>query len=55
MGEMFDHSSSFIFEWIFFILAENKTSYKSSEGVDFGKIPSLTSGLAALERHKINE
>ena len=38
-----DHSSAFIFDWIFFILAGNKDNHKSLEEFDFG------SALAALE------
>ena len=44
-----DHSSTFIFGWIFFILADNNTNHKSSDEFEF---PSLTSQLAALERQK---
>ena len=30
-----DHSSAFIFQWIFFILAGNKVNYKSLNGFEF--------------------
>ena len=30
-----DHSSTFIFGWIFFILADNKTNHKSPDGFEF--------------------
>ena len=33
--EKCDLSNTFIFGWIFFILADNKTSHKRSEGVEF--------------------
>ena len=47
IGDSFDHSSSFIFNLIFFILAGNKENYKISKGfemqqdsaMDCGKIP----------------
>ena len=42
-------SFSFIFQWIFLILAGNKVNHKSLDGFVFGKIPSLTLELAALE------
>ena len=44
--------SAVIFRWLFFILADNKTNYKSLDEFEFGKILSLTSELAALERLK---
>ena len=47
-----EHSIAIILGWIFFILAGNKTNHKSSDEFEFGKFPSLTLELAALERLK---
>ena len=47
-----DHSSAFIFDWIFFILAGKKvkrTTIKALIGPIFGQIRPWTLGLAALE------
>ena len=35
MEKCCDHSSTFIFGWIFFILADNKTNHKSSDEFEF--------------------
>ena len=48
-----DHSSTFIFDWNFFILAGNKDNHKVSDGFEI--LPDQTSdsrdsSLAALER-----
>ena len=34
-----DHSSSFIFDWIFFILAGNKETYNISDGFEIQQDP----------------
>ena len=34
-----DHSSAFNFEWIFFILADNKDNYKSLYEFEFRQLP----------------
>ena len=47
-----DHSSSFNFEWISSFLHTIRTTIKAWMSLNFGKIPSLTSELAALERQK---
>ena len=39
MGKPCDHSSSFIFDWFFFILACNKDIYKISDGFEIGQYP----------------
>ena len=39
--ECFDHSSIFVFQWIFFILAGNKDNYNISDEFEFR--PDLTS------------
>ena len=53
-------NTALIFNWIFFILAGNEDNYKSLDEFKFeawmslnlGRIPPLTSELAALERLK---
>ena len=45
-----DHSSSFIFSWIFFILAGKKDTHKISHWFGIGQIGPLTIDLAAIER-----
>ena len=47
-----DHSGAFIFELIFFILADKKDNYKSLNEFVFFKIPSPFMELAALEHLK---
>ena len=32
-----NHSSAFIFDWVFFILAGNKDTHKISDGVEIGQ------------------
>ena len=44
-----DHSSSFIIDWIFFILADNEESHKIMDGFKIRKIGPGTAELAALE------
>ena len=39
MGKICDHSSSFIFDWDFFILAGNKDSHKISDGFEIRQDP----------------
>ena len=46
-GKSCDHSSSFIFDWLFFILAGNKDNHNI---LDEFKIGPRTYELAALER-----
>ena len=43
MGKSCDHSSSFIFDWFFFILAGNENNYKSLDGFEIR--PDLTMDL----------
>ena len=50
MGKSCDHSSSFVFDCFFFILAGNEDNHKISNGLKFGKIGPGTYELAALER-----
>ena len=45
-GKSYDHSSSFIFNWIFFILAGNKVNYKSLDGFKIGLKSLLRQGLS---------
>ena len=52
-GYCCDHSSVFIFDWIFFNLAGKKFNHKKARmGSKLGQIRPWTSGLAALERLK---
>ena len=44
-----DHSSAFIFDWIFFILAGNKDNHKISDGFEIWPDKIWTAELAALE------
>ena len=39
MGKTCDHSSSFIFDWFFFLLAGNKDTHKISNGFAIGQYP----------------
>ena len=50
IGKFCDHSSSFIFDWFFFILAGNKDTHKFSDGFKFGRIQPGIYELPALER-----
>ena len=49
MGKSCDNSSSFIFDWFFFIIAGNKDIQKSRQGSKYGEIGPGTYELAALE------
>ena len=44
-----DHSSAFIFDWIFFILAGNEDNHKSLDELKFAQLSLGTLELAALE------
>ena len=47
-----EHCSTYIFDWIFFILSCNKDSHEDRMSSKFGKIRPWTAELAALERLK---
>ena len=38
-GKPCDHSSCFIFDWFFFILAGNEDNYKILDGLEIGQYP----------------
>ena len=44
-----DHSSTFIFDWIFFILADNEDKHKAWMSLNFAQVSFRTVEKAALE------
>ena len=47
MGKRCDHSSAFNFEWILFILADKKDSYKSLNEFEFSQDPITYYGVSS--------
>ena len=49
MGKIFDHTSSFIYDWFFYFLAGNEDNHKISNGSKFGRIGPGNYELAVIE------
>ena len=49
MGKFSDHSSAFIFDWIFLVLAGKEEIHESLVCLNFGQIQQLNTELVAIE------